>query len=237
MQQYLNLMQKILDHGFDAPDRTNTGTKSLFGEQLRFSLDDGFPLITTKRLHWPSILHELLWFVSGDTNLRYLQDNKVRIWNEWADANGDLGPVYGKQWRSWRGADGSTKDQLSQVITAIKTNPYSRRHIINAWNVGELEEMALPPCHCMFQFNVAGDWLSCHLYQRSADIFLGVPFNIASYATLLMMVAQLCDLRPGELVISFGNIIGRILDRRCRRHCRRPRCRSRLPWWCFRQSW
>jgi thymidylate synthase len=205
MQQYLDLLQHVLDHGVQKDDRTGTGTLSVFGYQTRFDLSKGFPVLTTKKLHLKSIIHELLWFLAGDTNIQYLQENGVRIWNEWADEEGELGPVYGAQWRSWRGADGSTYDQISQVVDQIKNNPYSRRHIVSAWNVAEIEKMALPACHNMFQFYVAGDKLSCQLYQRSADIFLGVPFNIASYALLTMMIAQVCAYQPGDFVITFGD--------------------------------
>lgn len=206
MQNYLHLLDKILKEGVVKSDRTGTGTKSIFGYQMRFDLADGFPVLTTKKLHLKSIIHELLWFIKGDTNIGYLKEHNVRIWDEWADANGDLGPVYGKQWRSWEGADGKTYDQLTQVIHTIKTNPDSRRMIINAWNVAELEQMALTPCHCLFQFYVANGKLSCQLYQRSADVFLGVPFNIASYALLTMMIAQVCGLEYGEFVHSFGDV-------------------------------
>lgn len=205
MQAYLDLLQHILDTGIDKGDRTGTGTRSVFGYQMRFDLSDGFPLLTTKKLHLRSIIHELLWFLSGDTNIGYLKDNKVRIWDEWADENGDLGPVYGHQWRSWPARDGGTIDQISQLITQIKTNPDSRRLMVTAWNPADVERMALPPCHCLFQFYVANGRLSCQLYQRSADVFLGVPFNIASYALLTMMVAQVCDLEPGDFVHSFGD--------------------------------
>src|SRR5210317_829726 len=205
MQQYLDLMQHVLDHGSEKTDRTGTGTLSVFGYQMRFDLARGFPLVTTKKLHLHSIIHELLWFLQGDTNIRYLRENKVRIWDEWADENGDLGPVYGAQWRSWRAADGRVIDQIQQVISDIKTNPNSRRLIVSAWNVGEIESMALPPCHAFFQFYVADGRLSCQLYQRSADIFLGVPFNIASYALLLMMVARVTDLAPGDFVHTLGD--------------------------------
>lgn len=205
MQQYLELMKRAYDCGSDKMDRTGTGIRSVFGHQMRFDLSEGFPMVTTKKLHLKSIVHELLWFIKGDSNVQYLQDNGVRIWNEWADENGDLGPVYGVQWRSWKGADGKVHDQLKNVIEQIKVNPNSRRLIVNAWNVGELEHMALPPCHMMFQFFVANGKLSCQLYQRSADIFLGVPFNIASYALLTMMVAQVCDLEPGEFVHTLGD--------------------------------
>jgi thymidylate synthase len=206
MHQYLRLLQHILDNGADKADRTGTGTRSVFGYQLRFDLQEGFPLVTTKKLHVKSIIHELLWFIKGDTNIRYLQENGVKIWDEWADENGNLGPVYGKQWRSWEGANGKTFDQLSEVISQIKINPDSRRMIISAWNVAELGEMALMPCHTMFQFYVAQGKLSCQLYQRSADVFLGVPFNIASYALLTMMIAQVCDLQPGDFVHTFGDV-------------------------------
>lgn len=206
MKNYLDLLRHILDHGVRKSDRTGTGTISTFGYQMRFDLEDGFPLVTTKKLHTKSIIHELLWFLQGDTNVRYLQDNGVRIWNEWADADGNLGPVYGHQWRSWAGADGQTIDQISEVIRAIRTNPDSRRMIVSAWNVGDIPKMALAPCHCLFQFYVADGKLSCQLYQRSADVFLGVPFNIASYALLTMMMAQVCDLAPGTFVHTFGDV-------------------------------
>ena len=205
MQQYLDLMRYVLENGSEKKDRTGTGTLSAFGHQMRFDLARGFPLITTKKLHLQSIIHELLWFLQGDTNIGYLRENKVRIWDEWADENGDLGPVYGSQWRSWRAADGRLIDQIQQLISDIKTNPNSRRLIVSAWNVGEIENMALPPCHAFFQFYVADGRLSCQLYQRSADIFLGVPFNIASYALLLMMVAQVTDLEPGDFVHTLGD--------------------------------
>ncbi len=205
MRQYLDLMQHIIDHGTEKGDRTGTGTKSIFGHQLRFDLSKGFPLVTTKKLHLRSIIHELLWFIKGDSNIKYLKENGVRIWDEWADENGDLGPIYGVQWRSWPKSDGSTVDQLSQVIDTIKNNPDSRRIIISAWNVGEIENMALPPCHTLFQFYVADSKLSCQLYQRSADVFLGVPFNIASYALFTMMIAQVCDLEAGDFVHTFGD--------------------------------
>lgn len=206
MQQYLKLLQHILDEGVNKSDRTGTGTKSCFGYQMRFDLRAGFPLVTTKKLHVKSIIHELLWFIKGETNIKYLTDNGVTIWNEWADENGDLGPVYGKQWRSWEGADGKTYDQLTDVIRQIKTNPDSRRMIISAWNVSDLPKMALMPCHTMFQFYVEEGKLSCQLYQRSADVFLGVPFNIASYALFTMMIAQVCDLQPGEFIHTFGDV-------------------------------
>ncbi len=205
LEQYLNLCKKVLDEGQTKEDRTGTGTISIFGHQMRFDLQKGFPLLTTKKVHTKSIIHELLWFLAGDTNVRYLQENGVRIWNEWADENGELGPVYGKQWRSWEAADGRTIDQIKDVLQQIKTNPDSRRMIVNAWNVGDINQMALPPCHCLFQFYVADGKLSCQLYQRSADIFLGVPFNIASYALLTMMMAQVTDLQPGEFIHTLGD--------------------------------
>jgi thymidylate synthase len=206
MKQYLDLLQHILDHGMAKTDRTGTGTISVFGYQMRFNLQEGFPLVTTKKVHVKSIIHELLWFLKGETNIRYLTDNGVRIWNEWADANGDLGPVYGKQWRSWEKPDGTTVDQISQLVHTLKTNPDSRRMIVCAWNAGELDQMALTPCHCLFQFYVADGKLSCQLYQRSADTFLGVPFNIASYALLTLMLAQVCGLQPGEFIHTFGDV-------------------------------
>ncbi len=206
MQQYLDLLSKILEEGNQKSDRTGTGTISLFGYQMRFDLQKGFPLLTTKKLHTRSIIHELLWFLKGDTNIAYLKENEVRIWDEWADENGNLGPVYGHQWRSWPTSDGRTIDQISNLINQIKKNPDSRRLIVSAWNVGDIEKMALPPCHCLFQFYVADGKLSCQLYQRSADTFLGVPFNIASYALLTLMVAQVCDLEPGEFIHSFGDV-------------------------------
>lgn len=212
MQQYLQLLQKIINEGADKSDRTGTGTRSLFGYQMRFDLNQGFPLVTTKKLHLKSIIYELLWFLKGDTNIKYLKENGVKIWDEWADENGDLGPVYGKQWRSWEGADGKVIDQVSELIHQLKTNPDSRRMIISAWNVADLPEMHLMPCHCLFQFYTSppGDngrrKLSCQLYQRSADVFLGVPFNIASYALLTMMIAQVCDMDLGEFVHSFGDV-------------------------------
>ncbi len=206
MKQYLDLLQTILDQGVPKSDRTGTGTRSLFGYQMRFGLDEGFPLLTTKKLHLNSIIYELLWFLQGETNIRYLKEHKVRIWDEWADENGELGPVYGKQWRSWQTADGRTIDQISNLIQEIKRNPDSRRLIVNAWNVGEIDKMALPPCHTMFQFYVSKGCLSCQLYQRSADVFLGVPFNIASYALLTLMVAQVTDLKPGDFVHTFGDV-------------------------------
>jgi thymidylate synthase len=205
VKQYLDLMQHVLAHGVRKEDRTGTGTQSVFGHQMRFDLGKGFPLVTTKKLHLRSIIHELLWFLKGDTNLKYLKDNGVSIWDEWADENGDLGPVYGYQWRSWPTADGRHIDQISQVVEQIKNNPDSRRIIVSAWNVGEIENMALPPCHAFFQFYVADGKLSCQLYQRSADIFLGVPFNIASYALLTLMVAQVTGLQPGDFVHTLGD--------------------------------
>lgn len=205
VKQYLDLMRHVRDNGTVKEDRTGTGTKSVFGYQMRFNLADGFPVVTTKKLHLRSIIHELLWFLKGDTNIQYLKDNKVRIWDEWADEKGDLGPVYGYQWRSWPTADGRHIDQISQVIEQIKINPDSRRLIVSAWNVAEIENMALPPCHAFFQFYVAEGKLSCQLYQRSADIFLGVPFNIASYALLTMMIAQVCDLELGDFVHTLGD--------------------------------
>ncbi|MDX1628154.1 MAG: thymidylate synthase [Fulvivirga sp.] len=206
MRQYLDLMQDILDNGVKKSDRTGTGTYSVFGRQMRFDLQQGFPLITTKKLHIRSIVHELLWFLSGDTNIKYLKENGVSIWDEWADENGDLGPVYGHQWRSWPTPDGGKVDQISQVIDQIKNKPDSRRHIVSAWNPSEVSKMALPPCHALFQFYVAEGKLSCQLYQRSADYFLGVPFNIASYALLVHMFAQQCDLKPGEFVWTGGDV-------------------------------
>ncbi|MGN6312669.1 MAG: thymidylate synthase [Rhodanobacteraceae bacterium] len=205
MHVYLDLLRDILDHGARKDDRTGTGTLSVFGRQMRFDLGAGFPLLTTKKLHTKSIVYELLWFLHGDTNVRYLNEHGVTIWDEWADGNGELGPVYGKQWRSWQAADGRTIDQISQVISQIRSNPDSRRLIVSAWNVGELEKMALAPCHALFQFYVAGGKLSCQLYQRSADVFLGVPFNIASYALLTCMMAQVADLAPGEFVHTLGD--------------------------------
>ena len=205
MKQYHELLSKILDEGAQKGDRTGTGTLSVFGYQMRFDLAKGFPLLTTKKLHLRSIIHELLWFIQGDTNIKYLKENKVRIWDEWADENGDLGPVYGKQWRSWATPTGETIDQLSQVIDQIKNTPNSRRMIVSAWNVADVGNMALPPCHALFQFYVADGKLSCQLYQRSADVFLGVPFNIASYALLTMMIAQVCGLKPGEFIHTLGD--------------------------------
>jgi thymidylate synthase len=205
MRQYLELMRHVAERGHRKDDRTGTGTLSVFGWQMRFDLAEGFPLLTTKKLHTRSIIHELLWFLRGDTNIKYLKDNKVSIWDEWADENGDLGPVYGKQWRRWETPDGRSIDQIAQLIEALKKNPDSRRHIVSAWNPGEIEGMALPPCHALFQFYVAGGKLSCQLYQRSADIFLGVPFNIASYALLTMMVAQVCGYELGDFVWTGGD--------------------------------
>lgn len=205
MKNYLQLLDKLLTEGTTKTDRTGTGTKSIFGYQMRFNLSQGFPLVTTKKCHLKSIIHELLWFIAGDTNIQYLQDNGVRIWNEWADENGELGPVYGHQWRSWPTPSGKTIDQIQSVIDQIKNTPDSRRIIVSAWNVGDIENMALPPCHCLFQFYVADNKLSCQLYQRSADVFLGVPFNIASYALLTLMVAQVCKLEPGDFVHTMGD--------------------------------
>ena len=205
MQQYLDLLRHVLEHGVDRGDRTGTGTRGVFGWQMRFDLAAGFPVLTTKKLHLKSIIHELLWFLSGDTNIRYLLDNGVTIWDEWADENGDLGPVYGAQWRSWPTKDGGSIDQIANVVREIKENPNSRRLIVSAWNPAEVDVMALPPCHCLFQFHVAQGRLSCQLYQRSADIFLGVPFNIASYALLTMMVAQATGLQPGEFIHTLGD--------------------------------
>jgi thymidylate synthase len=205
MRQYLELMQQVLDHGHVKADRTGTGTRSLFGWQMRFDLAAGFPLLTTKKLHLRSIIHELLWFLRGETNIAYLKENKVSIWDDWADANGDLGPVYGHQWRHWPGRDGQEIDQIVQLVDALKKNPDSRRHIVTAWNPADVDRMALPPCHALFQFYVADGRLSCQLYQRSADIFLGVPFNIASYALLTLMVAQVCGYRPGDFIHTLGD--------------------------------
>jgi len=205
MKQYLDLLNHVLKNGVEKSDRTGTGTISVFGYQMRFDMQEGFPALTTKKLHLRSIIHELLWFLKGDTNIKYLHDNKVKIWDEWADQKGDLGHIYGYQWRSWPAYDGTHIDQISRVVDSIKNSPDSRRHLVNAWNVGELDKMALPPCHIMFQFYVANGKLSCQMYQRSADIFLGVPFNIASYALLLLMIAQVTDLKPGEFVHTFGD--------------------------------
>lgn len=206
MQQYLDLVRHIIEKGTDKTDRTGTGTRSIFGYQMRFNLQEGFPMVTTKKLHLRSIIHELLWFLKGETNIKYLKDNGVGIWDEWANEDGELGPVYGKQWRSWSGADGKVYDQIADLINQIKKTPDSRRLIVSAWNVAELPQMALMPCHTIFQFYVADGKLSCQLYQRSADVFLGVPFNIASYALLTLMVAQVCDLQPGDFVHSFGDV-------------------------------
>ena len=205
MQQYLDLLRHVMENGVDRMDRTGTGTRGVFGYQMRFDLSKGFPMVTTKKLHKKSIVHELIWFLAGDTNIGYLKENGVRIWDEWADENGDLGPVYGKQWRRWEGPEGKVFDQVKTVVEAIKSNPYSRRHIVSAWNPADVDEMALPPCHCLFQFHVANGKLSCQLYQRSADIFLGVPFNIASYALLVHMMAQICELEVGDFVHTFGD--------------------------------
>ncbi|MSP61683.1 MAG: thymidylate synthase [Myxococcales bacterium] len=205
MKQYLELLRHVLDHGFVKGDRTGTGTRSVFGYQMRFDLAAGFPLLTTKKVHLRSILHELLWFLAGDTNVRTLREHGVTIWDEWAATDGELGPIYGYQWRSWPTPDGGSIDQIARVVDRIKRDPDSRRHIVSAWNVADVDRMKLPPCHALFQFYVAGDRLSCQLYQRSADVFLGVPFNIASYALLTMMVAQVCDLRPGEFVHTLGD--------------------------------
>jgi thymidylate synthase len=205
MRQYLDLMEHVLERGDKKSDRTGTGTLSVFGYQMRFNLEDGFPLLTTKKIHFKSVIYELLWFLQGSTNVKYLQQHGVRIWNEWADEDGELGPVYGAQWRSWRTSGGETVDQISGLIDRIKKDPASRRLIVSTWNVGEIDNMALPPCHTLFQFYVVGDKLSCQLYQRSADVFLGVPFNIASYSLLTMMVAQVCDLKAGDFVHTFGD--------------------------------
>lgn len=206
MKAYLELLNHIIDTGVRREDRTGTGTIGCFGYQMRFDLSEGFPVLTTKKLHLKSIIHELLWFLNGDTNIKYLKDNGVRIWDDWADENGDLGPVYGYQWRSWPNPDGSSTDQIEKLVDQIKNNPYSRRHVVSAWNPSFIDEMALPPCHCLFQFHVSEGKLNCQLYQRSADTFLGVPFNIASYSLLTMMIAQVCDLEPGEFVHSFGDV-------------------------------
>ncbi len=206
LRQYLDLLALIGETGIDKPDRTGTGTRSVFGHQLRFDLADGFPLLTTKKLHVKSVIHELLWFLQGSTNVRYLNEHGVSIWDEWADENGELGPVYGRQWRSWPTPDGGHIDQIARLVEGLKRDPNSRRHVVCAWNVGELDRMALPPCHCLFQFNVAAERLSCQLYQRSADVFLGVPFNIASYALLTLMLAQVTGLAPGEFIHSFGDV-------------------------------
>jgi len=205
MKQYLNLLNHVMNSGVEKNDRTGTGTISVFGHQSRYDLSEGFPMVTTKKLHLKSIIHELLWFLTGDTNIKYLQDNGVRIWNEWADENGELGPVYGYQWRSWPTPDGQHIDQITQVVNSIQNNPDSRRHIVSAWNVGQINQMNLPPCHILVQFYVADGKLSCQLYQRSADIFLGVPFNIASYALLTLMMAQVCNLQPGDFIHTLGD--------------------------------
>lgn len=230
MQAYLDLLRKVLDEGVRKDDRTGTGTLSIFGHQMRFDLSSGFPLLTTKKLHTRSIIHELLWFLRGETNVRYLHENKVTIWDEWADEQGELGPIYGHQWRSWRTADGRTVDQISQVVEQIRTNPDSRRLIVSAWNVGEIESMALPPCHALFQFYVANGRLSCQLYQRSADVFLGVPFNIASYSMLTMMMAQVTGLEPGDFVHTFGDahLYSNHLDQAREQLQREPRPLPRL---------
>jgi thymidylate synthase len=206
MQNYLDLLQHILDNGTDKNDRTGTGTRSVFGYQLRCPLSEGFPLLTTKKVHIKSIIYELLWFLKGDTNIKYLNDNGVTIWDEWADPNGELGPVYGKQWRSWKASDGAVIDQVSRLVEGLKKDPDGRRHIVSAWNVGDIPRMVLPPCHALFQFYVADGKLSCQLYQRSADVFLGVPFNIASYALLTLMVAQVCGYEPGDYIHTFGDV-------------------------------
>jgi len=205
MQQYLDLLKHVIENGTEKNDRTGTGTRSIFGYQSRYALSEGFPVLTTKKLHLKSIIHELLWFLTGDTNVRYLQENGVKIWNEWADENGNLGPVYGYQWRSWPTPDGRHIDQISQVVNSLKNNPDSRRHLVSAWNVGQIDQMKLPPCHILVQFYVSNGELSCQLYQRSADIFLGVPFNIASYALLTLMMSQVCGLQPGEFIHTLGD--------------------------------
>ncbi|MCO6555442.1 MULTISPECIES: thymidylate synthase [unclassified Gilliamella] len=230
MKQYLALMQKILDEGTPKSDRTGTGTLSIFGHQMRFNLQEGFPLVTTKKCHLRSIIHELLWFLKGDTNVKYLQDNKVTIWNEWADENGDLGPVYGKQWRAWEAADGRKVDQISQLIDQIKNDPDSRRMIVSAWNVGELDQMALAPCHAFFQFYVANGKLSCQLYQRSCDVFLGLPFNIASYSLLVHMIAQQCELQVGDFVWTGGDthLYSNHIEQAHLQLCREPRVLPKL---------
>ena len=230
MKAYLDLMRHVLEHGEDKADRTGTGTRSVFGWQMRFDLEAGFPLLTTKKLHTRSIIHELLWFLRGDTNIAYLKENGVSIWDEWADEQGELGPVYGKQWRRWQTADGHAIDQVARLIEGLKRNPDSRRHIVSAWNPGEIDGMALPPCHALFQFHVAGGRLSCQLYQRSADIFLGVPFNIASYALLTMMVAQVCGYRPGDFVWTGGDchLYSNHLDQAREQLQRTPRALPRM---------
>ena len=225
MKQYHDLMRLVMKEGIDKGDRTGTGTRSVFGHQIRFDLSEGFPLLTTKKVHLRSIIYELLWFLAGDTNVKYLNENKVSIWDEWADENGELGPVYGAQWRSWPTADGIAVDQISNLIQDINVNPNSRRLIVSAWNVPEIEKMALPPCHCLFQFYVARGKLSCQLYQRSADIFLGVPFNIASYALLTLMIAQVADLKPGDFIHTFGDahLYTNHLDQAAEQLSRKPR--------------
>ena len=230
MQPYLHLLRRILDEGVEKGDRTGTGTLSVFGHQMRFDLSDRFPLLTTKKLHTRSIFHELLWFLSGESNIRYLQENGVRIWDDWADADGELGPVYGVQWRSWPTADGGSIDQIRAAVDRIRNDPDSRRHIVSAWNVADIDRMALPPCHLLFQFDVADGRLSCQLYQRSADVFLGVPFNIASYALLTRMMAQTCDLAPGEFIHTFGDthLYLNHLDQARQQLERRPRSLPRL---------
>lgn len=230
MKPYLDLMRHVLEHGEEKADRTGTGTRSVFGWQMRFDLEAGFPLLTTKKLHTRSIIHELLWFLRGDTNIAYLKENGVSIWDEWADAEGELGPVYGKQWRRWQTADGRSIDQVARLVEGLKEHPDSRRHIVSAWNPGEIDGMALPPCHALFQFHVAGGRLSCQLYQRSADIFLGVPFNIASYALLTMMVAQICGYRPGDFVWTGGDchLYSNHLDQAREQLQRTPRALPRM---------
>jgi thymidylate synthase len=230
MKQYLDLLRLVRDTGAPRTDRTGVGTIGIFGYQMRFDLADGFPLLTTKKLHVKAIIHELLWFLSGSTNIRYLQDNGVGIWDEWADTNGELGPVYGKQWRSWAAPDGRSIDQIARLLHGLKTDPFSRRHIVTAWNPAEVDDMALPPCHCLFQFHVANGRLSCQLYQRSADVFLGVPFNIASYALLTLMIAQVTGYAPGEFIHSFGDthLYRNHLDQADRQLQRQPRPLPRI---------
>ncbi|KAF7598483.1 MAG: thymidylate synthase [Candidatus Dactylopiibacterium carminicum] len=230
MRQYVDLMRHVLEHGADKTDRTGTGTRSVFGWQMRFDLAEGFPLVTTKKLHLRSIIHELLWFLQGDTNIRYLKENGVRIWDEWADENGELGPVYGKQWRRWETPDGRVVDQITQLVENLKKNPDSRRHMVSAWNPAEVDSMALPPCHALFQFYVANGRLSCQLYQRSADIFLGVPFNIASYALLTHMLAQVCGYQPGDFVHTLGDahVYANHLEQARLQLTREPRALPRL---------
>ncbi len=230
MKQYLDLLSLVRREGIERADRTGVGTIGIFGHQMRFDLEEGFPLLTTKRLHLKSIIHELLWFLSGSTNIRYLREHGVRIWDEWADDAGELGPVYGKQWRSWAAPDGGTIDQIADLVEGLKTEPHSRRHIVSAWNPAEIDGMALPPCHCLFQFHVAGERLSCLLYQRSADIFLGVPFNIASYALLTMMIAQVTGYRPGEFIHTMGDahLYLNHLDQADRQLQREPRALPRM---------